>query len=73
VGFHEFWLQIVVKTWCVCGELRGKRGFLTPTFLDVKNTPRFLTLFFDALPVDWQSLSLRSGYGTMSVAEAKLS
>jgi hypothetical protein len=43
--FHDFLLQIVVKTWCDCGELRGKRGFPTSTFWDVKNTPRFSTLF----------------------------
>jgi hypothetical protein len=43
--FHDFLLQIVVKTWCDCGELRGKRGFLASTFWGVKNTPRFATLF----------------------------
>jgi hypothetical protein len=45
-GFYDLWLQIVVKTWCVCGELFGKRGFLTSTFSRAINTPRFSTLFF---------------------------
>jgi len=43
--FDDFLLQIVVKTWCVCGGMRGKRGFLTSTFWGVKNTPHFSTLF----------------------------
>jgi hypothetical protein len=38
-------VQTAVKTWCVCGEMRGQRGFLTPTFQGVKNAPRFSTLF----------------------------
>jgi hypothetical protein len=69
---NDFWLQIMVKTWCVCGELRGKRGFLTSTFWGVKNTPRFSILFL-MLCLDWESVRPGSGYGTRSVADAKLS
>jgi hypothetical protein len=44
--FPNFRLQMVVKTWSGCGEMRGKRGFQTPHFWVRKNAPHFSTLFF---------------------------
>jgi hypothetical protein len=37
----------VVKSWCSCGELRGKRGVMDDSFRAPKNTPAFSSLFFD--------------------------
>jgi len=35
------WCVAVVFLWCVCGELRGKRGALDGDFPALKNMPTF--------------------------------
>jgi len=48
-GFAIFWCFVVVKTWCVCGGMRGECGVLCGVFLARKDA-NFAEFIFGIFP-----------------------